>query len=179
MQPDLSNIKNRIKGNRDIIDNLTVKLGTIIPGFGGFVEAAESYAADQVVRDFMADKIQKIKGEISDITSAMSRDGKFEFLGDLDSLGLNLEKLFKKAKYADYGSSASASKLKVTEADKERLLEYDWRLISNLDEFNELITKLKAAQGGDFKTAVNAVRDKIKNFETLLDERKNVVMEVI
>ena len=149
MQPDLSNIKQKIKGNRDIIDNLTTKIGIFIPGFSGFVEAAESYAADQLVRDFMADKIQKIKQEISDIMSSMSRDGKFEFLGG-DALGLGLEKLFKKAKHADYGPSASASKLKVTEADKERLLEYDWRLLSNLDEFNDPVTT-ESPPGGEIR----------------------------
>ncbi len=179
MQPDLSNVKKRIGENRDLIDNLTNKLGNLIPGFKGFVEAAESYAADQVVRDFMADRIQKIKNDISDIITGYSKESKFEYLGELDTLNMNFEKLHRKVKYADYGTSASASKLKVTEADKERLLEYDWRLLSGLDEFNEALSKLGTAQGDDFKSAVKAVREKSRNFETMLDERKNVIMEVI
>ncbi len=175
MEPDLSNIKKRIKGKRDLIDRISAKL----PGFSSMVEAAEKYAADQFVRDHMAEEIQKIKKEISKLSAALSKEGVIDYLSDLESLNMNFERLYKKTKYADYGTSASTTSLKISDSDKERLLEYDWRLIASIEEFNEIIDRLKTSRGEELKKVIIEVQNKIDDFEASFDSRKNVLLEVI
>jgi len=58
-------------------------------------------------------------------------------------------------------------------------LEYDWRLIADLDEFDELFATLKSADDNGFKDALKAFKTKLNEFETAFDKRKNVLMEVI
>ncbi len=175
MQPDLDNIKKKVEESRDLIDKISVK----IPGFSSMVEQAESYAADQVVRDFMADKVQSIKGELSEVAGRFSREKIYDLMTDIDSLSINFEKLYKMTKFADYASSASASGLKVTEKDKERLLEFDWRLIASLDEFDDVMGRLKGASKEDAPAVLNEIRNKISEFEKSFNERKNTIMEVL
>ena len=175
MQPDLSNIKKRIKNSRDLIDRITTK----IPGFKGFVEEKESYEADRIVRDFAADKISSIKKNVTSIFSDLSGSGNIQFLKDLESLNLKLEKIYKKVKFADYGTSASTSSIKISDDDKNRLLEYDWRLIGELDVFDEMIQKLKTENEEEFKTNFKLMKTKIDEFEKSFDDRKFVIMEVL
>ena len=47
MQPDLNNLKSKIQANRDFITKIAVGL----PGFKGYVEKAENYDADRMVRE--------------------------------------------------------------------------------------------------------------------------------
>jgi hypothetical protein len=173
MQPDLESIKGKIKGKRDLIDRLTTK----IPGFEGFVEKSESYEADRVIRDFIVDKIKLLKSIINEIATDFSRDGNIENLSGLDSLGLNLEGLLGKVKFAESGSTSKTSKIKIEEADKNRLLEYDWRLIGDLDIFDEILTKIRSNE--DTKTDISDFRTKLRDFEKAFDERKNIILEVI
>lgn len=175
MQPDLENIKKKVEESRDLID----KISTKVPGFSSMVEQAESYAADQVVRDFMADRVQGLKGELGEVSGRFSREKVYDLMTDLDSLNINFEKLYKKTKFADYASSASASGLKVSDKDKERLLEYDWRLIASLDEFDDVMGRLKGASREDAPAILNEIRSKISEFEKSFDERKNAIMEVL
>ena len=174
MQPDLENIKKKIKENRDLIDRITLKL----PGFKGFVEEKESYEADSVIRDFLADKIMACKKQVDAVSGDLSHTGEdMKSLKKLDSVNMNFERIFKKTKHADYGKSSLTSRLKISEEDKNRLLEYDWRLIATLDSFQEMIKKLKKKE--DFDATVDGIKEKIDEFEKLFDDRKYVIMEVI
>jgi len=174
MQPDLESIKGKIKGSRDLIDRLTTK----IPGFEGFVEKSESYEADRVIKDFIVDKIKSLKTLLSEIVSDFSREGDTKNLSGLDSLGLNLEGLINKVQFADSGSTSKTSKIKISEADKNRLLEYDWRLIGDLDIFDEILNKIRS-NNEETKTNISDFRTKLRDFEKAFDERKNIILEVI
>jgi len=175
MQPDLDNIKKKIEENRDLIDRITLKL----PGFEGYVEKSEMYGADKIVRDFIADRIQGFKGEMDSISSDMYKGGKSELLPEIESLNMLLEKVMNKCRYADYGSAVSTTNIKVTEEDMNRLLEYDWRMLNSLDDFDSLISSLADFEGDDFNKIQKDIKTKIKNFEKGFDDRKHVILEVI
>ncbi len=174
MQPDLENLKNKVAANRDLIDRITAKL----PGFSGYVEKSEMYSADSVIREFMVDRIKRFKSDVSTLSSDFFRDGKTNLLPDVDSLSLNLEKVMNMVRYADYGSSGSLSKVKVTEEDMNRLLEYDWRLISRLDETEKLIEDLTKGEG-ETGAKLKELREDLRDFERAFEDRKNVLLEVL
>ncbi len=174
MQPDLENLKNKVAANRDLVDRITAKL----PGFDGYVEKSEMYSADTIIRGFMTDRLKRFKSDIHTLSSDLFKDGKTDVLPEIDSLSLNLEKITKLCQYADYGSSGSLSKVKVTEEDMNRLLEYDWRLISRLDDTEKLVEDLRKGEG-ETKAKLRELRDNLRDFERALDDRKNVLLEVL
>ncbi len=175
MQPNLDNVKNKIQENRDLIDRITVKF----PGFKGYVEKAERYDADRVVRSLIVDRLQGMKNEVSAKSSSLVKKNEHEPLIDLDALNLRLESVMKKCQYADFGPGASTSKLKISEEDKNRLLEYDWRLISALDDIEKMVKELAACPTDGIAAAIGSIDGRIREFEKNFDERKNVLLEVL
>ena len=175
MQPDLNNLKAKIQANRDFIDRIT----TSLPGFKGYVEKSENYDADKMIRSFIADKIFSAKKNLGVISGDNVRNGNLGVTGDFDSLSHLLEGLVKKVEYADYGVSGGFSKIKITEEDQNRLLEYDWRLISAFEEIYKLFASLASLQGEPLKTEINNIKTRIREFEKNFDDRKYVIMEVI
>ena len=175
MQPDLNNLKAKIQANRDFIDRITTKL----PGFKGYVEKSENYDADRMVREFIADKIRASKKSLNIMSGDLVKTGEISTIQEIDSVQNLLEGLLKKVQYADYGASASFSKIKITEDDQNRLLEYDWRLISAFDEINNAAGKLAALQGEQIIQELRNIKQKIRDFDKSIDERKYVIMEVI
>lgn len=175
MQPNVDNLKKKIQENRDLIDRITVKF----PGFKGYVEKAESYDADKVVRNLLVDRIQGFKSEVNAKSTDLEKKKDRTFLADLDSLNIKMETMVKKSQHADFGKTAALSSIKISEDDKNRLLEYDWRLISSLDDLDKAVKDLRAAAPESLGALINGIADKLRDFEKNFDERKNVLLEVI
>ena len=174
MQPNLDNLKKKIQENRDLIDRITVKF----PGFKGYVEKAENYAADKIVRDLLADRIQGFKNEVNAKLADMEKKKERANMADLDSLNLKMETVIRKCQHADFGAMPTLSGITISEDDKNRLLEYDWRLISALDELDKSVKDLRTAAENP-GPIINGIADKLREFEKNFDERKNVLLEVI
>ena len=175
MQPDLNNLKAKIQANRDFIDRITTKL----PGFKGYVEKSENYDADRMVREFIADRIQSSKKSLNVMSGDLVKSGDIATIQEIDSVQNLLEGLIKKVQYADYGASGGFSKIKITEEDQNRLLEYDWRLISAFDEINAATGKFQSLQGDALVQEIRNLKQKIRDFDKSVDDRKYVIMEVI
>jgi hypothetical protein len=175
MQPNLDNLKKKIQENRDLIDRITVKF----PGFVGYVEKAENYAADKIVREMLGNRIQGFKDEVHAKMAELEKKKERGVLPDLDSMAVKMEGVIKKCRSAEFGASSSLSGIKISEDDKNRLLEYDWRLISALDELEKSVGELRAAAAENIGGVMSGISEKLRLFEKNFDERKNVLLEVI
>jgi hypothetical protein len=175
MQPDLNNLKAKIQGSRDFID----KIAAGIPLFKGYIEKSENYDADKIIRGFIADKIISAKKNLGVISGDQARSGNFEVTQEFDSLSILLEGVLKKVEFAEYGVSGGFSKIKISDEDQNRLLEYDWRMITVFDEVYSLFSNLSSLQGEPLILEIRNIKNKIRDFEKNFDNRKYVIMEVI
>jgi hypothetical protein len=175
MQPDLNNLKAKIQANRDFIDRIAAGL----PGFKGYVEKSENYDADKMIRGLVAEKILSAKKVLGVISGDNVRSGNLGVTQEFDSLSHLLEGVLKKVEFAEYGVSGGFAKIKISEEDQNRLLEYDWRLISAFDEVYKLFSGLASLQGDALTAEIKNIKTKIREFEKNFDDRKYVIMEVI
>ena len=175
MQPNIDDVKKKIQANRDLVDRITVKF----PGFRGYVEKAESYDADRILRNLLSDRIQGFKNEIHAKCAELEKKQDRANLPDLDALSIQMETVIKKCRYADFGAASTASGITISEDDKNRLLEYDWRLISSLDDLEKDVSAVRAAAPENPGEVISRIADTLGKFEKNFDERKNVLLEVL
>lgn len=175
MQPNLDNVKKKIQENRDLVSRITAKF----PGYSGYVEKAETYDADRIVRGLLADRVGTFKAAVNEKSSDLARKKERGPLPDLDALSLKMETVIKKCQHADFGKAAALSSMKLSDDDVNRLLEYDWRLITALDELDKNVNELRAATDDNLGAVIGGISDKVKEFEKKFDERKNVLLEVL
>jgi hypothetical protein len=175
MKPNLDSVKKKIQENRDLVDRIIATF----PGFKGYVEGAESHDADKMIRNLIVDGIQKFKNDINAKSSELAKKGEHAILSDLESLNIRLETLYKKCKHAEYGSFSSTSRMKASDEDRNRLLEYDWRLISDIDDLEKMIGEITTASSDALNVMIQNCGNKLKEFEKNFDERKNVLLEVL
>ena len=69
MQPNLDNVKKKIQENRDLVSRITAKF----PGYSGYVEKAETYDADRIVRGLLADRVGTFKAAVNEKSSDLAR----------------------------------------------------------------------------------------------------------
>jgi len=175
MQPDMENLKKKIQENRDIIDRIAVGL----PGFSGYVEKTELYEADRIIREHMAERLQRMKVALNRSAGDALKQGRTDSLQDFESVDVMLERIYKKCRYAEYASGAGLSSVKINEDDQNRLLEYDWRMISCMDECESIAAQAGGAAQEKTAETINTLKHKLADFESSLDKRKYVILEVI
>lgn len=175
MKPDLNNLKNRIEAKRDFID----KIALGIPLFKGYLIKSENYDADLMIRSFLADKLLAVKKHLGTLSSNALKKGEYELIKEIESLSLAVEGLVKKVRYAEYGTTGIFSKAKITEDDQNRLLEYDWRLLSSADDLVESVLKINSPPSLSVLDGLKSASAMIADFESEFNERKNVILEVI
>ena len=156
-------------------DRITVQ----IPFFKGYVEKSENYDADRIIREFIADRILSTKKSLNVMSGDLVKSGDLAMIQEIDSIQNLLEGLLKKVQYADYGVTGGFSRIKITEDDQNRLLEYDWRLISSFDEINSSTSNMQTLQGDSLLQELKNLKQKIRDFDKSVDDRKYVIMEVI
>lgn len=175
MKPDLNNLKNRIESKRDFID----KIALGIPFFKGYLLKSENYDADLMIRSFLADKLISVKKHLGALSSSALKKDDYALIKEIESISLKVEGLVKKVRYAEYGTSGTFSKAKITEDDQNRLLEYDWRLLSSADDLVESVVKINSSSSASIIEGLKSARSMLADFESEFNERKNIILEVI
>lgn len=174
MQPDLSNLNEKITQQRDLIDRITPK----IPFYEDYVKDKEQYTADSIVRNQIAETFDGYKEEVSRITSQQFKKGNRDILPQLEELSNYLEKLSRNTRHADFGKG-DLSKVKFSDEDKLRLLEFDWRMITEAEGLSDQVEALVDADGQALADGIEACNKSLRTFEKAFDQRKNVLMEVL
>ncbi len=175
MQPDVNKLKQRIRENRDLVDKIASKL----PGFKGYADKSDSHDADKMIREIIVDIVKRIKNEVNAASRDLVKGGKYMILPDFESLETKLETLIKKCGYAASGSTTPVSRAALTEDDKSRLLEYDWKLISAIEELEKTAKDILSAAQDNPGPAAKKFEAKLNEFESHFDERKNILREVL
>ncbi len=172
--PDIIKIKDKVRQGRDIVDRMLA----VIPGYKSYVESAEAYDSDKVVREYISDKFIRLKSEITSFSSGLVRKGEHGIVKEIESVTIFMERILKKCQYADYSSSIFA-KMKITESEKSKLVDFDSMLLSLLEEMGTFVSSLDQAEISGIEQILKSLKIKLKEFEKAYEDRKFKIMEGI
>lgn len=173
MQPDLDYLKSKIEGNSDWVDSLVVQ----VPGYSDYLKKSQFYDIDMAVREFCTDRIRRIKTLLERFATKASRDSKFEINSAIERVQTRAEGLFKKVGHATTKPGGSRGNAEITDDDLQRLLEFDWRLISLLDE---IIKPIESAEFGDsLRELMDDLESKLNDFDDHFEKRNTLFLDII
>lgn len=167
--------RDKVEMGRSGIKDFLMK---IIPGYGGYVEKETRREADKLLRMHLADKMEVEKKKTQDIRGKMVDDNIIMLLDDIDRVDLIFENMVDSLRYTSYGYAGFFDAVKVKEDALDRVYEFDMSLAQDIDVIAGKVDELKANYGGEIKEHIAGLKDTLKEFETKLDERKNVIAEV-
>jgi len=173
----MGDYRDKVAGERrGIID----KLMELIPGYAGYVEKETRREADKLLREHLADKLELEKRRLEEIRSEMTDAGKLELLDDVDRVDLVLENVVDRLRFASYGYAGFFDNVRVDEEKLDRLYEYDETLTGDVSAIGVKVDELRAAYdaGGDAGAKLKDLRRVLKDFETKLDKRQEVITGV-
>lgn len=153
-------LREKVVQDRGII----AKIQSVIPGFSGYRANEDLRAADNMLRIQVADRLASIRGDLEACRAILMDNGQFEGLDKIGVLVSKFKTVEGEIRHAAQGYSGVDARIKVGEAQLNKLYEYDLSLATLLTEISAEVGKIKslAATGGpDYKQSLATLAIKL------------------
>jgi hypothetical protein len=167
----MADLREKVVEDRGILS----KIQMFVPGFRGYRIKEDLRAADNMLRLQLAQGLASIRKEAEGCRSDMADNNSLEHMERLGVLINRFKTVEQEVGHAAQGFSGISAKVKVGEAELNKLYEYDYALVSRLTDMGGDVRKLKAAAGSDDKAAIKeniaALAARIDAFEATFKNR--------
>ena len=171
----MTDLREKVVEDRGIIS----RIQTYIPGFSGYRAKEDIRAADNMLRMQMADKLASVRRSIEVCRSDMAANGSLDYLERLGALISRFKTIEQEVGHAAQGYSGISAKVKVGEAELNKLYDYDYSLVSALADLAADSLKLKAAvnsnSAASIKENIDAMGARLDTFEATFKNRMMTV----
>ena len=117
-----------------------------IPGFRGYLEKEYRRESDDLQRDWLADRLQRSKRAIDDLTRPLADAGQIDLLPQVDRVRGRLDKLIGRIRGAMQGYSGFFDLVRVDEELLDRVYEHDVALMGQVDVLARAVEELPEKQ---------------------------------
>lgn len=126
--------------------NLIETILRYIPGFRGYLEKEYRRDSDELARQWLADRLQRSKRAIDELTRPLADRGQIDALPQVDRLRGRLDKLIARIQGAMQGYSGFFDLVRVREDLLDRVYEHDVELMQQVDALGRAVEELPDQQ---------------------------------
>ena len=115
-----------------------------VPGFRGYLEKEYRRDSDELARQWLADRLERSKRAIDDLTRPLADAGQIDALPQVDRLRGRLDKLIARIRGAMQGYSGFFDLVRVQEDLLDRIYQHDVQLMRQVDALGNAVEQLPA-----------------------------------
>jgi len=165
----------KVKGERSLLERI---MG-YIPGYHGYKEKELRRESDRLVRMEAVNRLKAAKTSIRrafanpSMVQKLSQDDTYKY----DALNSRLDRVTQRIDRAVAGYAGMFDAVKVKEDKLDTVLQHDVSLIEKAEAIKADSGKLAKMQPGndDWGTAMDALISKVEEYDTLIDERSQIL----
>jgi len=128
--------------NRNFVETIL----RYIPGFRGYLEKEYRRDSDELEREWLADRLQRSKRAIDELTRPLADRGQIDVLPQVDRLRGRMDKLIARIRGAMQGYSGFFDLVRVREDLLDRVYEHDVALMQEVDALGRAVEALPDEQ---------------------------------
>lgn len=150
------------------------KLVEQIPLLGSYLRRENARERDKIIREHIAQQIDHLKGAVIKEMEVMTDKRILTGLDKLDRLCRRLDKLRDTIKFASHGYSGVFERVRILDAELERLMDYDLMILSKVQDMEKQISATPAAEA-DADKKITALTSFAEDMERIIEERTYAV----
>ncbi|MFT5471619.1 MAG: hypothetical protein ACI8UO_006754 [Verrucomicrobiales bacterium] len=160
--------------------NWIESIGRKIPGFRGYLERGYRREADHLLRESIAERLQRSKSGIDDYLRQLVNAAQLDGLTEIERIRTRLDTLIGKIRAQVRGASGFFDFVRVDEEKLDQAYALDMQLHEQTESLAEAIEALSTPKGGDDSPAAIAADliRKIDDAETQLECREDLLQGV-
>jgi hypothetical protein len=125
------------------------KLGSYIPGFGGYVERQSRRDADKLLRDTVARRFEEQWRRTSQMQEDMVSNGMIAYVDDMEKAAIQLRTFIDKISTAPRGYSGLFDAVKINEKELESIYQFDAAFFDLADQIARANDNVEASMGDE------------------------------
>jgi hypothetical protein len=125
------------------------RLGSLIPGFKGYIERQNRRDADKLLRDTVARRFDEQWKRISQLQVDMVSQGMITYVDDMERASLQLRTFIDKISTAPRGYSGLFDAVKINEKELEAIYQYDAAFFDLAEQVGRAIDHVEASLGDE------------------------------
>lgn len=168
-------IRQQVDANR----GMAKKLELLIPGLRGYRSKEDIRVSDELLRNQVADRLDKVKGNLEQLRKQVAASSDFTNLTSVGSLIAQVQTLSGEVRHAGQGYAGWVAPIQINEDKLNKLYDYDYSFVTLVFQFDDATSPGKLTYDS---TAPNSVQTAIGGFvRTVADIRQkwSQRMEVI
>ena len=125
------------------------KLGSIIPGFKGYIERQNRRDADKLLRDTVARRFEEQWKRASQLQSDMVSSGLIAYVDDMEKAAIQLRTFIDKITTAPRGYSGLFDAVKINEKELEAIYQFDYAFFDLGEQVGRALDNVEASLGDE------------------------------
>jgi hypothetical protein len=125
------------------------RLGSLIPGFKGYIERQNRRDADKLLRDTVARRFDEQWKRVSQLQVDMVSQGMISYVDDMERASLQLRTFIDKISTAPRGYSGLFDSVKINEKELEAIYQYDAAFFELAEQVGRAIDHVEASLGDE------------------------------
>ena len=121
------------------------RLGSMIPGFKGYIERQNRRDADKVLRDTVARRFDEQWKRVSQLQVDMVSSGMIQYVDDIERAALQLRTFIDKISTAPRGYSGLFDAVKINEKELESIYQYDAAFFDLAEQVGRALDNVEAS----------------------------------
>jgi hypothetical protein len=161
---------------------LSERIVAAMPGFRGYKEKELRRESDRLIRNHLYQRLSEAKNDLKDVFQKLSDRRLFEVLTDVDRLVAKFDRVAAKIDHASYGYAGFFNIVKVEEANLDRMIDFDNKLV---DEVEKIVNEVEAFKTEVMKQEIKKAKERtqhlvetLDDFEKTFDKRGEVILGV-
>ena len=141
----MSDFLGRVTEEQDIFKKILGK----IPGFSGYFDRQNRRAADQLLRQVVADRFEEQWQRLSGLQRDLISQGEIASVDDLEAAAIKLRQFVDRVRTAAYGYAGFFDAIKINQEELAQLYQYDLSLLESVDAVKNAIDNVETSVGSD------------------------------
>jgi hypothetical protein len=175
LSTDNPDIRQQVDQNRGFLK----KLELLVPGLSGYRDKEDLRAADELLRNQVADKLGQAQGNLESLRKQLANAGDFTNLTSVGSLISQVQQLSGQVRHAEQGYSGLAANIKVDQTKLDSLYEYDYNFVSSADQLLSLTSPANLTYNSAVPNSVQTVLSGVGNAISDFKQKWSVRIEAI
>jgi hypothetical protein len=165
----MTHVYRKVKQSAELLE----KLELAIPGYRGYKEKELRREADRLVREHLLKMLEPAYRDFK--SSMLNAAGDTALMQTYNQVQALFDRVIAKLRTASYGYSGFFDAVKVREAELDKLLEYDWNLVSTVERLAKLAREAAASEPAKLGEALSSLRGELLALEDLLRKREEIL----
>ncbi len=168
----MAHVYREVKRRAELLE----KLELAIPGYRGYKERELRREADRLIREHLLRLLEPAYRDFKSLMPLVAE--RAEMIQLYSQVQALFDRVIAKLRTASYGYSGFFDAVKIREAELDKLLEYDWSLVSSVEKLAKLAREAAASEPAKLGEALSSLRGELLAFEDLLRKREEILRGV-